>query len=180
MIVMRPLREFRFPVTADCVTPDIFENKTCKEIEELQVWEGNKQKTLGDLFKIEESDSEKANITIYGDVSKVRRMGACMKQGEISIQGNVGAHVGEEMRGGKITVYGNVGGWAGSKPGLHRGYHRERGHCYGWKAMLQGKERAPDDGQYRRNRLYGCICYWDLCCCGYGLCSDIRGWSGVL
>lgn len=114
MIVMRPLREFRFPVTADCVTPDIFGGKICKEIEELKVWEGNKQKTLGNLFKIEEFDSEKANITIYGDVSKVRRIGACMKQGEIAIQGNVGTHVGEEMRGGKITVYGNVGGWAGS------------------------------------------------------------------
>jgi formylmethanofuran dehydrogenase subunit C len=53
-------------------------------------------------------------ITINGDVSKVRRIGAGMKSGEITIHGDVGMHLGEEMKGGKITVHGNVGGWAGS------------------------------------------------------------------
>jgi formylmethanofuran dehydrogenase subunit C len=57
-------------------------------------------------------DSE--DTTIQGDLSKVRRIGASMKSGELTIHGNVGMHLGEEMQGGKITVHGNVGGWAGS------------------------------------------------------------------
>ena len=60
------------------------------------------------------------NITINGDVSEVRKIGAGMKTGEIVINGNVGMHLGEKMAGGKITVNGDAGGWAGAsmKKGL--------------------------------------------------------------
>jgi len=118
MINLYPAKEFKFPIIAECINPDVFQGKTPEEIEGLKIWEGNKQKKLGELFKVEEikaeNSPEKEAITIKGDVSKVRRIGACMKSGEITIYGNVGIHLGEEMRGGKITVHGNVGGWAGS------------------------------------------------------------------
>lgn len=114
MINLYPVKEFQFPITAECISPDVFQGKTREEIEGLKVYEGNKQKKLGELFKVEEVGTEKMAITIHGNVCKVRRIGACMSNGEIVINGDVGMHLGEEMKGGRITVHGNVGGWAGS------------------------------------------------------------------
>lgn len=118
MTNLYPLNSFKFPITTDCINPDVFQGKTREEIEGLPIWEGNKQKKLGELFKVEETkteqQTERTTIAIYGDVSKVRRIGAYMTIGEIAIDGDVGMHLGEEMEGGKITVHGNVGRWAGS------------------------------------------------------------------
>jgi len=118
MINLYPVKEFKFPVIAECISPDVFQGKTREEIEELNVWEGNKQIKLREIFKVEkiktENLPEKDAITIKGDVSKVRRIGVGMKSGEITIHGNAGMHLGEEMKDGKITVHGNVGGWVGS------------------------------------------------------------------
>jgi len=118
MIKLSAVREFRYPIIAECVNPDVFNGKTREEIEGLEIWEGNKQKKLGELFKVEENTAEnpqeKGAITIHGDASKVRRIGAGMKSGEITIYGDAGMHLGEEMKGGKIVVHGNVEGWAGS------------------------------------------------------------------
>jgi formylmethanofuran dehydrogenase subunit C len=120
MITLTPLKQFKFPVYADCINPDIFQGKTAAEIAELPVSEGNKQKKLSDLFKIEENTAETPNITINGDVAEVRHIGIGMKNGEIVINGNAGMHLGEKMAGGKITVNGNAAQWAGSvmKKGL--------------------------------------------------------------
>jgi formylmethanofuran dehydrogenase subunit C len=120
MIVLTPIKKFQFPVHAECINPDVFQGKSTKEIASLPVWEGNKQKKLGDLFKIKETSAETPNITVNGDVSEVRRLGQGMKTGEIVINGNAGMHLGEKMSGGKITVNGNVSGWTGSsmKKGL--------------------------------------------------------------
>jgi formylmethanofuran dehydrogenase subunit C len=118
MITLFPLKEFKFPIMTENFTPDSFHGKTIGEIEKLQLWEGNKQRKLADLFKVEETKPEASQetdtLTIRGDANKVRRIGAGMKSGEILIYGNVGMHLGEEMKGGKITVHGNAGGWAGS------------------------------------------------------------------
>jgi formylmethanofuran dehydrogenase subunit C len=120
MIVLTPLKKFQFPVHAECINPDIFQGKTLAEITALPVWEGNRKKKLGNLFKIEKTPAETPDITINGDASKVRRIGQGMTQGEIVINGNAGMHLGEKMAGGKITVNGNAGGWTGSsmKKGL--------------------------------------------------------------
>jgi formylmethanofuran dehydrogenase subunit C len=115
MINLYPLKQFSFPIIAECVSPDIFQSKNREEIETLKIWEGNKQKELKELFKVEETKKEQeTTITVYGDVSKVGKIGAHMTRGELAINGDVGMHLGEEMEGGKITVHGNVGGWAGS------------------------------------------------------------------
>lgn len=120
MIVLTPLKKFQFPVHAECINPDVFQGKSVKGIASLTVWEGNKKKKLGDLFKIEETSAETPHITINGDATEVRRIGQGMKNGEIVINGNAGMHVGEKMAGGKITVNGNASGWTGSsmKKGL--------------------------------------------------------------
>jgi formylmethanofuran dehydrogenase subunit C len=114
MINLYPLKGFMFPITAECMNSDSLRGKRREEIETLMIWEGNKQKHVGDLFRVEEDKADDSVLAIHGDVSKVRRIGANMTEGEIVINGNVGMHLGEEMKGGKITVYGNVGGWVGS------------------------------------------------------------------
>jgi formylmethanofuran dehydrogenase subunit C len=115
MIALTPLRKFQFPVMAECINPDVFKGKTVAEIAELSVWEGNKQKKLGELFRVEEEKAEGPTIAINGDVGEVRRVGMGMKEGEIMIHGNVGMHLGAKMVGGKITVNGDVGEWAGAE-----------------------------------------------------------------
>ena len=115
MIILIPLRKFQFPVMAECINPSVFQGKTVAEIAALNVWEGNKQKCLGDLFRIEEDKTESPNIRIDGDASEVRRIGLGMKEGEIAVNGNAGMHLGEKMTGGKITVNGDVAGWVGSQ-----------------------------------------------------------------
>lgn len=114
MIILTALKKFRFPVYAECITPEVFKDKTASEIAELSVYEGNKQKKLGDLFKIEEGKAGTPDIVINGDAGEVRRIGMGMKAGEIVINGNAGMHLGEKMSGGKITVNGDASGWTGS------------------------------------------------------------------
>jgi formylmethanofuran dehydrogenase subunit C len=114
---MRPKYLFQVPVEADSISPDVFAGKTLKEISALKLWEGNRQRNLGELFEIggeTEDKPEKQTVQILGDVHKVRRIGSGMSAGEILIHRDVGIHLGEEMRGGKITVGGNADSWTGA------------------------------------------------------------------
>jgi len=150
MINLYPTKQFKLPIMAECISPDIFQGKNREEIEKLKIWEGNKPKRVRELFKVEGvktgNQPEKTAITIYGDVSKVRGIGAHMKSGTIAIQGDVGMHLGEEMEGGKITVHGNVGGWAGSmmKDGTIE-IHGNASHYLG--APYRGSSRGMRGGK---------------------------------
>ncbi len=97
MIVLTPLKKYQYPVIAECITPDIFQGKNKEEISNLSVWEGNKERKLCELFKIEINSAKSPDITINGDVIKVKRIGWGMTQGEIVVNGNVGMHLGKKM-----------------------------------------------------------------------------------
>ena len=117
MINLYAKRKFTLPIFAECITPDNFQGKTIEEIETLKVWEGNKEKKLAEIFKVERIKKEEENepiITIYGDLRKIRMIGAKMTKGQIIIHGDVGMYLGQEMEDGKITVRGNADRWAGS------------------------------------------------------------------
>jgi formylmethanofuran dehydrogenase subunit C len=114
MITLIPKRKFDVPIQAPCINPDIFKGKDTAELANLPASEGNQSRKLGDLFEIKKDDTQTPDITINGDVSKVKRIGTGMKTGEIIVNGNVGMHTGEKMTGGKITVNGNIGGWSGN------------------------------------------------------------------
>ena len=115
MIKLTPRRSFKIPVSAECISPDTFAEKSLNEIATLPLWEGNQGRTLSELFKIEKKPdtSENPTIQIVGDVEKARRIGAEMTAGKITVEGNAGMHLGEEMNGGTIIVKGNAGSWAG-------------------------------------------------------------------
>jgi len=115
MIVLTPIKKSQYPIIAECISPDVFKEKTVEEIANLTIWIGNKKRQLSDLFKIEKTSDDTLNITINGDVEKVKRIGWGMTQGEIVINGNTGMHLGKKMSGGKIVVNGNTEGWAGSQ-----------------------------------------------------------------
>ncbi len=117
MITLYPKRTFKVPVEAECISPDVFAEKSVKKIAALQIWEGNRKRTVGDLFKTKRETnptSDEVTIRIFGDSSKIRRIGAKMSIGSIMIEGDAGMHLGEEMKGGVITVTGNVDSWTGS------------------------------------------------------------------
>jgi formylmethanofuran dehydrogenase subunit C len=108
---------FNVPVEAECISPNVFAGKNLEEIGSLQLWEGNRQRSLSDLFSIEGDSSatpEKLAIQVFDDIHKVRRIGAGMSSGEIVIHRDAGIHLGEEMHGGKISVCGNTGSWTGA------------------------------------------------------------------
>jgi formylmethanofuran dehydrogenase subunit C len=115
MIILTSVKKSQYPIIAQCINPDVFQEKTKKEIENLPIWIGNKKRKLADLFKIEKSSVDSPGITINGDNTQVRRIGWGMTQGEIIVNGNVGMHLGKKMSGGKIVVNGNAEGWAGSE-----------------------------------------------------------------
>jgi len=114
---LHPRYLFRVPVEAQCISPDVFAGKNLDEIAKLPLWEGNKQRTLGELFEIEGEPSDKPenlSIHVHGEAQKVTRIGSGMSAGEIIVSRDVGVHLGEEMKGGKITVGGNADSWLGA------------------------------------------------------------------
>jgi len=117
VVTLRPKNSLKVPVDAECLTPDVFAGKSSREIAALKLWEGNRERALGDLFEVEgESGStpKEVSIQVFGDVHNIRRIGAHMSAGEIVVHGDVGMHLGEEMTGGRITVSGSADSWAGS------------------------------------------------------------------
>jgi len=117
-LMIAPVREFKIPVTAECISPDYVAGKSLREIELTQIWEGNRKIKLGSLFKIEGEIGRTPNdctLKITGNVGAVRRIGYKMSGGTIQIDGDAGMYVGEQMKEGKITVTGNAGSWLGTQ-----------------------------------------------------------------
>ncbi|MEJ2271676.1 MAG: formylmethanofuran dehydrogenase subunit C [Candidatus Bathyarchaeota archaeon] len=117
MISLTPKYSFKFPIEGKNISPDIFKGKSVKEIETLEMWEGNRKRTIGELFEINDNgvSSEEFTIKIEGNINTVRNVGAQMSIGKIIVNGDVGMHLGEAMSAGTITVYGDGGSWAGSR-----------------------------------------------------------------
>jgi formylmethanofuran dehydrogenase subunit C len=117
VVNLTPKYLFRVPVEAECISPDAFMGKNLDEIAKLRLWEGNRQRALGELFEIDGEPADKPedlSIHVLGDVRKVRRIGFGMSNGEIVVHRDVGIHLGEEMKGGNITVGGNADSWTGA------------------------------------------------------------------
>ncbi len=117
MITLIPKRVFKFPIEGKNISPDVFAEKSAKELAALEMWEGNRERSLGDLFDIKQDNqsSEELTIKIEGNVGTVRNIGFRMSMGHVIVDGDVGMHLGEEMSGGSIVVSGNAGSWAGSQ-----------------------------------------------------------------
>ena len=117
MITLIPKRVFKFPIEGKNISPDVFAEKSVKEISALDMWEGNRKLSIGELFDIKQDNQslEELTIKIEGNVSTVRNIGFRMSMGKVIVDGDVGMHLGEEMKGGGIVISGNAGSWAGSQ-----------------------------------------------------------------
>ncbi len=114
MIKLRLKFKPSIPVFAENISPDKFSGKNIDEIKNIEIFYGNKEKKLDELFEVEKiGDNEE--ILIEGDVSNVREIGKGMTKGKIIINGNAGMHLGAYMKGGIIEVHGNVDDWLGAE-----------------------------------------------------------------
>ncbi|MFQ6084895.1 MAG: formylmethanofuran dehydrogenase subunit C [Candidatus Bathyarchaeia archaeon] len=116
-ISLKPRYRFVVPILGENICPDVIADRSLREIRELEAWEGNRKRALSELFVIKRQlrISKEPSITIYGDVIKVREIGARMSFGTIRIEGDAGLYLGREMSGGRIIVKGNAGSWVGSR-----------------------------------------------------------------
>ncbi|MFQ5891664.1 MAG: formylmethanofuran dehydrogenase subunit C [Candidatus Methanofastidiosia archaeon] len=124
MVNLRLKVKTKIPITASCISPDVFYGKSKKEIKKLEVFYGNKQKSLGELFEISGEDSD---IVMEGDFSRVKQIGSKMTCGKILIKGDCGMHLGSYMKGGEILVEGNVSDWCGAE--MRGGFIRIKGNA---------------------------------------------------
>ncbi len=101
------------PLEAECLTPDRVLGLTEAQVAALPVLHGNQAATVGDFFRVQ--GGGEADVTIEGDLARVKRLGEGMTQGRLVIHGSVGMHVGAMMQGGELVVEGDAGDWAGAE-----------------------------------------------------------------
>lgn len=83
-----------------------------KEIEALSIGTTRAKLTVGDVFKVKGSNA--AQLRFSGTDARCDKIGAGLTDGEIVVDGDVGAYLGAGMKGGKIEVKGNAGVLAGA------------------------------------------------------------------
>ena len=65
------------------------------QILDLEIIEGNRKIPLKEFFTV--TDDKSDVLTVEGDLSVVKYLGAKMKSGKMIINGNTGMHLGSEM-----------------------------------------------------------------------------------
>ena len=102
------------PVEIEGLTPDWAVDKTLSEIEQFEIFEGNRRIPLGEMFRVTGSPGDR-NMVFEGDLAGVHWIGSHMASGTVRVVGHAGRHVGSQMKGGQLTVEGNAGGWVGAE-----------------------------------------------------------------
>jgi len=92
------------------ITPDRIAGLPVADVARLVVAADERRVSLGDVCAVS-GDAEDGRIECRGDFSRVHRVAAGMRWGEIMVQGAVGRHAGEAMEGGRLTVRGDAGDW---------------------------------------------------------------------
>src|SRR5688572_11810194 len=118
--------ETSVPVEIEGLTPDWVCDKSLPEIEQFEIFHGNRKLPLAEMFRVSGDPADK-RLVFEGNLSGVHWIGAHMASGEIRIQGSAGRHIGSEMRGGRIDVEGDAGGWTGAE--MRAGVIRVRGNA---------------------------------------------------
>src|SRR5262249_5315686 len=94
------------------LTPSKLKELKGEEIEALVVGTTRDKLAVGDCFKVTGEDAEA--ISLSGTDGRCDKIGASLKEGEITVEGDAGAYLGAGMKGGKIKVKGNAGVLAGA------------------------------------------------------------------
>ncbi len=118
------------PMEAPCLNVDTLAGLDAEAVKQLAVMHGNVKATVGDFFNVTGKGDD--TVTIEGDLSRVKYLGAGTRSGQLTINGDVGAHLGAGVSGGEITVNGNAGDWVA--PEMSGGriiIHGNAGHLVG-------------------------------------------------
>lgn len=94
------------------LVPSRLKDLKAKEIEALSIGTTRVKLTVGDVFKVKGKDP--AQIHFAGTDGRCDKIGAALTEGEIVIEGDVGAYLGAGMKRGRIEVKGNAGALAGA------------------------------------------------------------------
>ncbi|MEM4245996.1 MAG: formylmethanofuran dehydrogenase subunit C [Candidatus Bathyarchaeia archaeon] len=114
-ITLKLKRPLQVPTDLSLLTPESLAGRTLREISNTPVREGNRLKTVRDLFNVRVEDATlEDEIRLVGDLTLSRRIGFRMSRGVITVQGSAGLYLGEGMEGGEIRVHGNTGSWTGA------------------------------------------------------------------
>ena len=95
-----------FDLDVSAVTPDRLAGVEVKTV----ALPGKRR--LGDLFDIDGTDTQ--DIIIRNPGEHLTHVGAGMREGVITVEGNCGAYAGLGMRGGTLVIKGNAGDFAGA------------------------------------------------------------------
>ena len=114
------------PLEVEGITPDSVRGKSLAEVERLDIFQGNVQLPLAEIFSVTGDGSDEVHEW-EGDLAGVHWIGTKMTAGRIVIHGHGGRHIGSEMRGGEIHVLGDAGDWLGGE--MHGGLIQVRGRA---------------------------------------------------
>jgi formylmethanofuran dehydrogenase subunit C len=104
ILTLREPAQFDLDVSA--VTPDRLAGVDIKAV----ALPGGRR--LGELFDVTGDDSQ--NIVIRNSGEHLTHIGAGMRDGVLTVEGNCGAYAGQGMRGGTLIIKGNAGDFAGA------------------------------------------------------------------
>jgi formylmethanofuran dehydrogenase subunit C len=115
------------PLEAESISPDVMAGLDHDALRALPVFLGKRRRRLADFFEIEGAASDE--IAIRGDLRRVKWIGRGMTRGRVTVEGDVGMHLGSAMKGGTIEVRGDVSDWLGAE--MAGGLIRVRGNAGG-------------------------------------------------
>lgn len=143
MITLTLKEEPGVPLEAEVLTPDILAPLRRDEVRALPVYLGKRERRVGDFFEVEGELSDE--IALRGDARRVKWIGRGMTRGRLTIEGNVGMHLGAYMKGGTIEVTGHASDWVGAQ--MSGGLIRVRGNAGGQiGAAYRGSNSGMTDG----------------------------------
>src|SRR4051812_48225651 len=118
--------ETSVPVEIEGLSPDWACTKTLSEIEQFEIFHGNRKLPLAEMFRVSGDPGDK-RFDFEGNLSGVHWIGAHMRTGHIQVHGPAGRHIGSELRGGQIHIDGDAGGWVGCE--MRAGFIHVRGNA---------------------------------------------------
>ncbi len=103
----------RFRLDLRDLTPTRLVGRSRREIAAIPLRLGRQPVTVGDLFRI---DGEAGDaLRLLGTTARCDFIGAELRDGDITVEGSVGAYAGVGMRGGRLRVFGDAGVYAGAR-----------------------------------------------------------------
>lgn len=99
-------------IDASPLTPDRLAGLSSAQMGEIPLWAGRDHLPASQLFTIEAGSA--LDLRIVTGKARVDRLGAGMKQGSLTVEGDAGDYLAQGMRNGDVRVIGSCGAFAGN------------------------------------------------------------------